>query len=265
MARDTDGDVLHGLSKGLRVLATLNQRYDISVLELSRATGIPRPTVHRILNTLMSEGFVNLSQQRGRYRVAIGAKTLSQGYQDAAWITDIAGPVLSGLRRKITWPSDVATYAGGAMIIRRTTNHLSPLNLVEMHVGSRIPVLQTALGCAYFAFCTPETREAILLALDEPGNPDRNLARDRKQVARLVESVRETGYAVRDGGVSSRTFALALPVHAEGRVIAALNIILAKTPEAKARVLEDCLPFVRAAVADLERKLKTDDIELSEV
>ena len=46
-------DKITSLGRGLRVLQALNEHNDTSVIELNQITGLPRPTLYRILNTLL--------------------------------------------------------------------------------------------------------------------------------------------------------------------------------------------------------------------
>jgi IclR family mhp operon transcriptional activator len=250
-----DASLIHGLSKGIRILSLMNERDDVSVAELSRVAGIPRPTVHRIINTLMTEQLVTTSLRRGRYRVAIGARTLSQGYKEPSWLVDIAGPALDRLQRKVTWPSDLATYAAGAMVIRRTTSHHSPLNTVGKHVGARLPMLTTALGLAYLAGCAPDMRGKILETLSDPRNPEHEAARRRPELDRTLERIAADGFAWRDGGASPNSFALAVPVFARGVAAAAVNVILFRSAISVQTATATLLPELKAAADALSREL----------
>lgn len=255
-----------GLSKGLRVLILLNQRDDMSVAELSGETGIPRPTVHRILNTLMSDQLVTTAMRRGRYRVAIGARLLSQGYKEPSWLSDIAAPVLDRLQKRVTWPSDLATYSAGAMVVRRTTSHLSPLSTVEKHVGARIPMLYSAIGLAYLAACSEPLCGKICETLSEAAGPEARLARDREKTSRLLDTVRAQGYAVRDGGAfAPSSYALAVAVVVNGSPVGALNVMLFRSAVSVEKARSDILPHLVAAAADLGERLSAAQSDLSQL
>jgi IclR family transcriptional regulator, mhp operon transcriptional activator len=252
-----------GLSKGLRVLALLNLRDDMSVAELNLETGIPRPTVHRLLNTLMTEGAVTTGLRRGRYRVAIGARKLSEGYKEPDWLTDVAAPVMDRLQKRVIWPSDLATYSYGSMVIRRTTNHLSPLSIVERHVGARLSMLRSALGLAYLAACPEDVRNMILETVANSPHPDSRIALDRPKMSQLLDCIGARGYATRDGGAAPRSLALAVPVVAGDTPVGALNVLLYRSAVSVKKAELEVLPHLAEAAQDLGRRFATQKSDAS--
>ena len=252
-----------GLSKGLRILTLLNQRDDMSVAELSNETAIPRPTVHRILNTLMNEHLVTTGQKRGRYRVAVGACMLSRGYKEPSWLTDVAAPVMDRLQKRVIWPSDLATYSGGAMVIRRTTGHISPLSIVERHVGARRSVLWSALGLAYLAACPDAVCAKILEVLANSSHPESQLARDDKKVYRMLDRIRAQGFATRDGGAAPKSLAFAVPVLVDGAPAGALNVLLYRSATSIEKAEAEILPHLINGAADLGKRLAAAQADVS--
>ena len=79
---EDDGSLVRVLSKGLHLLRVLNEHYELSALELSRITGLPRATVHRILNTLIADGYVAAETSTRRYRATVRVQALSRGYRE---------------------------------------------------------------------------------------------------------------------------------------------------------------------------------------
>ena len=97
--RQPEPSLIRVLSKGLHLLRVLNEHYELTAVELGRLTGIPRPTVHRLLNTLIADGYVAAVPETRRYRATIRVQALSQGYREETWVSDIALPVLQVLQR----------------------------------------------------------------------------------------------------------------------------------------------------------------------
>ena len=82
-----DRGTTQSLKKGLIVLKPLNEKDDISVLMLHQKTGIPRPTLYRLLNTLKELGYVTTGPKGDTYQLTILVRALSEGYSDEAWVT----------------------------------------------------------------------------------------------------------------------------------------------------------------------------------
>jgi IclR family mhp operon transcriptional activator len=251
----TDSSLIRVLSKGLHLLRVLNEHYELTALELCRLTGIPRPTVHRLLNTLIFDGYVMAVPENRRYRATNRVQALSQGYREEAWVSEIALPVLQQLQRQIVWPSDVATYRDGAMVVRQTTNNTSPVSVVDERVGSRLHVLRSALGRAYLAFLPTDTQNVILDVLSAPESPDFEVARDRPRAQAMLDQVREDGFAERVGGIVPRTFSLAVPIMMGETCCGALNVICLSTAIKLVDARETVLPQMQAAAAEISRQL----------
>ena len=243
------------LRKGLIVLRALNRRNDATALEISRETRLPRPTVYRLLSTLQAAGYIDRGPNGNTFRLTIAVRGLSAGYSDEAWVAEIATPVLEDLRREIVWPSDLATYERGAMLIRATTNSTSPLATLPERAGHRPPVLTTSLGRAYFSFCDAAARDSILSVLAAPGHRERREARNRAAVRRLVVATRARGYAVRERGRAPGTSSIAVPVIKDGRVLAAINIICIASAISVDKIVTRYLAPLRSAARHIEDAL----------
>ena len=59
---------INALERGLDVLRKLDERHGQSLAELHAATGIPKPSLLRILDTLEASGFAWRAIGDGRYR-----------------------------------------------------------------------------------------------------------------------------------------------------------------------------------------------------
>ena len=165
---------VQGLSRGLAVLRALNRLEGgwASIRELSDATGLHRTTVRRLLETLQDEGVVRRSPSDDSYRLTLEVRALSEGFHDDEWISQVATPVLGELLNQVIWPSDLATLDGLSMRIRETTHRFSPLSFHRDMVRRRLPLLSTAAGRAYLAFCPEDERTDLLSRLEiEPGCP----------------------------------------------------------------------------------------------
>ena len=71
------------------------------------------------------------------------------------------------LCREIVWPVSIATLSGQAMVLRETTDHRSPLAVERHSAGLRVPLLGSAAGRVYLAFCSAAQRETLEIAFFE--------------------------------------------------------------------------------------------------
>ena len=61
-----------------------------------------------------------------RYRLTIMVRSLSEGFDDDAWVSRIAKPMIEELGRELVWPVSLATLSGTNLVVREATDHSSP-------------------------------------------------------------------------------------------------------------------------------------------
>jgi IclR family mhp operon transcriptional activator len=159
-----------------------------------------------------------------RYELTILVRTLSDGFGDEPWVRGIAQPVMEAMQREIVWPTDLATFFGNAMYLRATTRRHSPLTIDSATVGLRLPMLQSATGRAYLAFCSDTERAAILTNLRQSKDPDDRPARDASYVRDVIAMTLKKGYGERHRQIFDKTGAIAVPIRRGEQVLACLNI-----------------------------------------
>jgi IclR family mhp operon transcriptional activator len=247
---------IRAFARGLELLAALNRHGSATALQLARETAIPRPTVYRLLETLLAEGYVTRSPSDERFVLRLKTRTLSEGFEDEEWVTAIAAPVLHALTARIGWPCDLATLEGTSMVIRETTHRVARFSIDRGMAGRRLPVLGSSLGQAWLAFAAKREREALLALLAASSAPEDACAQDIAALARRLAAIRRRGYALRTGGAWPHTGSLALPVRRGGALlgcVAAIWMARAVPPEEGVR---QCLAPLRAAAQEIEARLR---------
>ena len=216
---------IRALIRGLEALAVLNRRNGATVSEVTSEIKLPRTTTYRILETLSEAGYVYRDPADDRYRLTLLVRGLAHGFDDEAWISQIARPCINELCKDIVWPVNLLSPSGTSMLIRETTDHASPLAVERFSAGFRLPLLLSASGRVYLAFCPPETRNTLLDILSRSTREEDKLARSRPELEKIFEDVRELGYAtsVRTRRVADE-MAISVPVLVEDRVLATVAV-----------------------------------------
>ena len=246
---------IRALNRGLDVLTQLNRLERAAINTLASAVDLPRTTTYRILETLRLAGYVERDPHDDCYRPTIMVRALSDGFDDEAMVAHIAKPHLAALCAAIVWPVAVATASGGAMMIRETTDRQSPLALEQYGAGVRVPMLASAPGRAYLAFCAAPQRDSLLELLARSSAPEDRIARSRTEVERLLNETRTQGYGIsqRARRVSEET-SLAIPVRAKDRVLATISVRYAATAVPLRTAVEQFLPKMRDVALKIERE-----------
>jgi IclR family mhp operon transcriptional activator len=244
---------IRALMRGLDALTILNLRDGATVSEVAHEIRLPRTTVYRILETLCNSGFVYRDTTDERYRLTILVRGLSEGFDDEAWVSQIAKPQIHALCGEIVWPVSIATLSGTKMMLREATDHSTPLAIERYSAGFQLPLLASAAGRVYLANCAGAQREVLIDILARSNKEEDRPARDRGELLRLLAEIKSLGYAT-----LTRTrrlvdeYAISVPVPMNDRSMAALTV----------RFIASALPL-KAGVERFVPKLRQCAVKIS--
>jgi IclR family mhp operon transcriptional activator len=243
--------------RALDLLQALN-RQPVSTLDvLHRQTGIPKPSIVRLLHTLQAKGLVQHAQQYGAYFLCSEVTTLSSGYHSEPRIVQAAAPLADALTADIKWPIAIAVCDGAAMVVRYSTIPTSPLSFLHSSINMRLSLASRSIGRAYLAFCEPETQEVLLRALAQSPNDEDAPARDMAGMRTVLESVRAQGYALRDPSVRPVSSTLAVPIFDQGRVAAAMGLTWFTSVMGPEQAVEQFLEPLQAVSRQITSRLES--------
>jgi IclR family transcriptional regulator, mhp operon transcriptional activator len=243
---------IRALTRGLDALTVLNLRDGATVSEVAHEIRLPRTTVYRILETLCNSGFVYRDGTDERYRLTILVRGLSEGFDDEAWVGQIARPMIYGLCTEIVWPVGIATLSGTKMMLRETTDHSTPLAIERFSAGFQLPLLNTAPGRAYLANCPIAQRDALIEILARSAKEEDQPARDRAELLRGLAEIKSLGFAT-----ATRTrrlmdeYTISVPVPLNDRTLAALTVRFIASALPLRTGLERFLPKLRQCAAKI--------------
>ena len=243
---------IRALMRGLDALTVLNLRDGATVSEVAHEIRLPRTTVYRILETLCNSGFVYRDSADERYRLTILVRGLSGGFDDEAWVNQIAKPLIYALCSEIVWPVSIATLSGTKMMLREATDHSTPLAIDRYSAGFQLPLLASAAGRVYLANCPAAQRDALIEILARSNKEEDRQARDRGELLRVLGEIKSSGYST-----VTRTrrlvdeYAISVPVPMNDRTMAALTVrFIASALPLKSGV-ERFLPKLRQCAAKI--------------
>jgi IclR family mhp operon transcriptional activator len=243
---------IRALLRGLEVLHVLNKQNGATVSEVASSIDLPRTTTYRILETLCVAGYAYRAASDDRYRLTIMVRGLSDGFDDEAWVTQIARPYIYDLCREIIWPVAIATLSGSTMLVRQTTDHQSPLAVEKRGPGFRVSILGSAAGLCYLSFCPKEQRDSLLDLLSNSRKDEDRPARNRKKVYDSLVETRKRGFAIahRMRRVSEE-LSISVPIIAEDRLLAALTFRCSSTAVPEAEAIKKFVPKLKAVAQQI--------------
>ncbi|WP_176084516.1 IclR family transcriptional regulator C-terminal domain-containing protein [Martelella sp. HB161492] len=207
---ENDKEVSLTFAKGLAVIRAFDGRdRAITISEIAEKVKLNRAVARRLVRTLEQLGY--LSADRGRYELTPHILTLSQGFIEGRGIAQIVQPILRNATEAIGEAVSFAMRDGNEAVYVAHSVVPSKFTLNRISVGSRAPLLPTAIGRAILAFLSDEERDAALAACDHATYTQRTET-DNDRLRGILDAVRDVGYSWTEGEYVDRVCSLAVPV-----------------------------------------------------
>jgi IclR family mhp operon transcriptional activator len=232
----------------LRILRAFNVLGVATILELARETKISRPAIYRVVNVLCNNGYVRAVAGTSAYKLTSLVRTLSSGYREEAWISEVGAEAIGRLQERIIWPTSLAVPECGHMVVRETTRFRSPYVFDMGTVGMQLSVYRTALGLAYFAFSSPET-QGIINRLVGPEGANSLPSKNQLRI------ITRRGFAARVGGVQPKTSSIAVPILSQEGAIASVCVTYAKGAIASSDAVKEFVPLLQTVAAQIRQRM----------
>lgn len=182
------------LRRGLRILSTLRRAapHALKPSEISRLSGIPRPSVYRLLEVLVSECAVQASADGKLYTIA--AEHVAGGDDTHAHIAASLRPMLCQVAARAASSAFLIQRAGDDSLCLERIPVGSPTAIAPMAVGGRLPFGVGAASLALLATYPDEEVDGILARVAPRLYAHARLSPGT--VRHLVQQTRIRGYSV---------------------------------------------------------------------
>lgn len=171
-ASGKDRQFVTALARGLEILRCFNPGERLlGVSELSRRTGLPKPTVSRLAGTLTKLGYLSFSGHYGQYQLAPGVLSLGYAFLSNVDVRHIARPMMQELAESSQTSTSLAIRDRLSLVYVETVRSSASIGL-QFGIGSRLPLTTTATGRAYMSACPSAEREILMnqLKKQDPAN-----------------------------------------------------------------------------------------------
>lgn len=236
--------------RALDVLEWLARRDSpVPLAEVAEAMDAPKATVHRLLATLQSRGYVAQKPDSGNYASGIRCFELGSLWAQKLDVRVIAGPHLRHLNEETGETVHLAVYERGDVVYIDKLESRHPI-VAQSHVGYRAPASCVATGRALLAFMPAAEIDRVLAApLDR--HTSRTLT-DPEELRALLATVRRTGYALNLGSYREGVCGVAAPIRDHtGAVVASIGCCVPQPRfDAAFEVLRDGSVAAAAAISE---------------
>lgn len=225
-----DRNFISSLARGLSILEAFDQANPkMGITEIAKKTCLSKSTVFRLIHTLRSLGYI--IPVRGEKKFTLGPKVLGLGFSvlSSLELREIAQPYLMDLSQRIGETVNLAVLDGWNLIYieRIKTQQIVNINL---HVGSRLDLYNTAMGRVLAAFQGENWLARYLKYLEKIPGADLYWKNNGVKLKNILEEVRKNDYALNNEELTPGLRSVASPVrNREGKVIGAVNIAVSSS------------------------------------
>lgn len=223
------GVPIRAASRTLFILQVVNQSTGLTMKQIADRTGLPYPTVRRIVYTLVHDHFLQRDEPTKRYSPTELVTSLSHGFQDHSVLISAARPFVEEFTTQHLWPVSLVTRVGQMMVVRDSTHSVSSMTFTNYQAGAVFPMLECASGQLWLAHASEAERTTLIRGAEQSEiRVDPHVLSQLKSET-FSSSIRSAGYAVavnnRFTDTPGRTSSVAVPVLKDGQLIAALVLI----------------------------------------
>ncbi|GAB2807447.1 IclR family transcriptional regulator [Streptomyces daliensis] len=181
---------------------------EVGLSELSSSSGLPLPTIHRLMRTLVACGYV---RQQPNRRYALGPRLIRLGESASRLLGTWARPYLARLVEETGETANMALLDGDEVVyVAQVPSRHSMRMFTE--VGRRVLPHSTGVGKVLLAHTPPEEVRALLTRTGMPAATEKTITTP-DGFLHALEQVRDAGYAVDDNEqeIGVRCIAVSVP------------------------------------------------------
>jgi len=262
----TDCQIINSLARGLKVLSAFGPEDDaLGNKDLATRTGLPKPTISRLTNTLVRLNFLSPDDETGGYR--LGSATLNLGVTASASvdIPHVARPLIRAFSEEYNVSISLGTRDGlevrGLAYSRNDRYNVSDGSSgAHLVLYARQPLGSSAIGFGLLAGMAPAERAAVMELLAEQAGAA-NWSNVRRRIEFGIEDIERYGYCASlrewDRTINSAATPITLPSNGIPLSLACSET-LAVLPENRIRNV------VGPALVDLKRRILKAFLEQSQ-
>ncbi|MCU1418072.1 MAG: IclR family transcriptional regulator [Schumannella sp.] len=243
---------MQSLDRAIEVLECLADAGEaMGVSQLAAATGLPLPTIHRLVRSLLSNGYVRQDASR---RYALGVRATRLGDVARRNLGLWADPHLVRLVAETSETANMAVLEGeSAAYVAQVPSSHSMRMFTE--VGRRVMLHCTGVGKVLLAQLDDGEVVRILRRTGLPARTDKTLTTESQLLSGL-DAIRRQGYAIDDGEQELGVLCVAVAVEgAPGHV--AVSVSGPSVRMTDARIAAEFVPALKAASRDLSAELRS--------
>lgn len=230
----------------------------LSLSDLSRRSGLPVATVHRIVNKLHGWGALERCAEGG-YSIGLRLWETAVLAPRSSSLAETAQPHLVALHGQTSAAATIAIRDGKESVCLAFVSNDPDAPSTYGTPGRRLPLNVTAAGLVLLAYAGSAVQNEVCSA---PSRTPTGFAHGTQQLKQSLAKIRREGYAVAHSTLTEGRSGLAVPIRdSRGTVIATVGVVGPADLIQPARVAAP----VRAAAAMIQRCVRSEGSRIAEV
>ncbi|WP_439359657.1 IclR family transcriptional regulator [Bradyrhizobium sp. DASA03007] len=210
----------------LRILAA-GREDGVPLAEVIRATGLTRPTVHRIVHVLIEEGIVERHERTGRYAIGNQVPELALARPRPSRLLVAANASLRRASAEIGDTLFLTVRTGNDTLCVDRRIGVYPIQVLSIEVGARRPLGVSSAGVAILAAMPAQDARKIVAANEKRFEAYQT---DVATVMGEITTARRRGYYMREIGLVQGTKSISTWIKSpDGQPAAAMTVSAVRT------------------------------------
>jgi DNA-binding IclR family transcriptional regulator len=240
------------IKKAFDILCLFITQGEMTLDQMSKLSGLNKPTVRRIALSLVECGLLKQPQKRGKYSLGMKFLDFSKAIKRNNAVMDIAMPRLIQLSRAVDETVSLALWDGIRAVIVQS---IHPNNLLKVisNEGTILGLHYTSLGKAILAeMSDSELREYYKTGLERSTS---NTITNLTDLKMHLMAVRQEGVSVDDEEYALGVKGIGAAIKdGDGKLVGAISILGPSVRLTRERMRE-CIPIVKACAAGISQDL----------
>lgn len=178
----------------LEVIAEKDQPFTLQ--QLVEETGLPKPTMHRMLQQLESVGVLQRESEGRHYSTGVRLRRLASNILINNTFHGARHIILRQLVEEVGESCNLTAFTGSEVVYLDRVETAAPLRFY-LHPGSRVPAHCSSSGKLFLAQMTPSQRRRLLTHTPLTRYTSKTET-DPTKLEKELETVRRNGYALDD-------------------------------------------------------------------
>lgn len=227
---------------------------ELGVSEIGAATGLSAGTVHRLLSTLGSRGYVHRNKETRKY--GLGLKSLSMAVTARERLGPLALPFLEELAEVSQETANLAILEQNSVMYVEQAAPKSRMLRIFTEPGNRVPLHSCGTGKVLLAYQPPRLLEFVLGRTGLPRYTASTIT-EPSQLREELRGIRRRGYAIDYGEQEEGVRCLAVPVFGpDGEIFASVSLS-GPASRLESRKVEELVPHIKRIAAALSEALES--------